>query len=356
MNKKKILLIILPLVTISIVGAVLAKIFLFPSLPVNNSKQKGTEISVHDDNSTSDNAVIPTATIGNKKSKTTATEKDSENNTQNTTNGTTNRRTSLFTNPASSPSTSVTATESSPVATVPTTPQSSETSVQPATTAPVTSPDEEPQPATDATPVHAESLRAFLDSSDYSWQSLNNRNCQQLITVNSYGTNTADISMYEKDENGIWQSCNLDTDGFVGYYGVSRNSSEGSYETPYGIYPVGEAFYIDDEPITNLDKFQINDDIYWVDDPESIYDNTKVEKKYVEKDWNSAEHMIEYYSAYRYGFVIKFNTDCVKGKGSAIFFHCSETPTAGCVGVSTEMMKAYLGVLDKNKNPYIIMI
>ena len=43
-----------------------------------------------------------------------------------------------------------------------------------------------------------------------------------------------------------------------------------------------------------------------------------------------------------------------KGKGSAIFFHISSSPTAGCVGTSQEMVLEYLKVLDKDKNPYIL--
>lgn len=95
---------------------------------------------------------------------------------------------------------------------------------------------------------------------------------------------------------------------------------------------------------------------YWVDDPESKYYNQRVEG--VEnKDWNSAEHMIDYYSAYHYGFVIEFNTtNIIAGKGSAIFFHCSQSPTAGCVGVSENSLLVYLQILCAERMPFILII
>jgi L,D-peptidoglycan transpeptidase YkuD (ErfK/YbiS/YcfS/YnhG family) len=90
-----------------------------------------------------------------------------------------------------------------------------------------------------------------------------------------------------------------------------------------------------------------------VDDPDSDFYN-----KYVvgteNKDWNSAERMIEY-NGYRYGFVVDYNVECIKGAGSAIFFHIGSNPTAGCVATSEEVILKYLSLLDKNKNPYVLI-
>ena len=43
----------------------------------------------------------------------------------------------------------------------------------------------------------------------------------------------------------------------------------------------------------------------------------------VEKDWNSAEHLVDYPVQYEYLVEIKSNPLNVSGKGSAIFLHCS---------------------------------
>ena len=122
------------------------------------------------------------------------------------------------------------------------------------------------------------------------------------------------------------------------------------------MYQVGDGFYIDNVPQTGLNLFQVTENTYWVDDSESIYYNQRVEGM-ENKDWNSAEHMIDYYPAYKYGFVIEFNTtNIIPEKGSAIFFHCSEKPTAGCVGISESMLLAYLQILSAEKLPFILIM
>ena len=75
-----------------------------------------------------------------------------------------------------------------------------------------------------------------------------------------------------------------------------------------------------------------------------------------QKSWNSAEHMIDYYNSYKYGFVINFNMNPVeKGRGSAIFFHIGSGVTLGCVSTSQEKVLEYLKMLDPEKNPYILI-
>ena len=57
-----------------------------------------------------------------------------------------------------------------------------------------------------------------------------------------------------------------------------------------------------------------------------------------------------------FGFVIDYNTEAVYNAGSAIFFHVSYNPTAGCVGTDREMVLQYLSKLDAYKHPYIIIV
>ena len=198
-----------------------------------------------------------------------------------------------------------------------------------------------------------DALSMILSDTGHSFDELQKNKCSQLIIVES-NYNTAQLSMFEKDKNGIWNNIEeLETSGYVGAAGVSDKSFEGSWQTPKGFFPVGEAFYIHNKPTTGLESFQITQNTYWVDDPNSDYYNQKVESEGA-IDWNSAEHMIDIQN-YEYGFVINFNMSPIeKGKGSAIFFHISSSPTAGCVGTSQEMVLEYLKVLDKDKNPYIL--
>lgn len=184
---------------------------------------------------------------------------------------------------------------------------------------------------------------------------INMVDCSQLVVVESSG-NSAVVSFYEKQDSGLWQDMGLTVSGWVGTNGVDDKSQEGDGKTPYGLYSVGEAFYIGEEPETGLNSFQVTENTYWVDDPQSAYYNQKVEGT-ENKDWNSAEHMISYSQSYKYGFVVNFNMNpIVSGKGSAIFFHCGTAPTAGCVAVPESSVLSYLERLDKNKNPYILLM
>ena len=165
----------------------------------------------------------------------------------------------------------------------------------------------------------------------------------------------AAISMYVCGENGLWTDIGLTTEGCVGENGVSRESYEGSRMTPAGVFPIEEAFYIEDKPETGLPTFQITENTYWVDDVESELYNQRIELA-GEKTWKSAEHMIEYPDAYKYGFVVGYNMNPVEaGRGSAIFFHIGDHATLGCVATSEEMVLAYLKKLDETMHPFIVI-
>lgn len=104
------------------------------------------------------------------------------------------------------------------------------------------------------TPPPYSQLETVLNKAGYSLDYINQIGCGQLITVESYGSN-ADISFYQKNQENIWVNADLDTKGFVGSAGVSSTSCEGSNEIPYGLYRVGDGFYIDNMPQTGLNLF-----------------------------------------------------------------------------------------------------
>lgn len=199
-----------------------------------------------------------------------------------------------------------------------------------------------------------EALTAYLSAALVRYEQLEEVGCKQLMVVTAEGT-SAQISFFVCEENGLWSDAGLTTTGYVGANGVSRESYEGSRMTPAGAFPIGEAFYTEDKPETKLSTFQITENTYWIDDPGSELYNRRVELT-GEKTWESAEHMIEYSSAYKYGFVVNFNMNPVEaGRGSAIFFHIGSNETLGCIATSEEMVLAYLAVLDAEKHPYILI-
>lgn len=185
-------------------------------------------------------------------------------------------------------------------------------------------------------------------------QELYDQGCRQLITVESAGA-SASINYYTVEGSEWTLQEDMACDGFVGSNGVTADMHEGGYASPRGLYTIGEAFYINDLPQTGLETFKITPDTYWVDDPDSKYYNQRVEGT-DDQDWSSAEHMIDCSPAYDYGFVINYNTAAEYKKGSAIFFHISSGPTAGCIGTSQGMVLRYLAALDASQNPYILIL
>lgn len=212
------------------------------------------------------------------------------------------------------------------------------------------------EPVTEATEVltYPEELEAFLSQNGSSMEALESAGCSQLVVVDSYGT-SAEIRYFSK-EGAAWQEDeSLFCYGYVGTQGTVYEMSEQISGTPKGLYPIYEAFYIYQKPETGLDTFEVTSDTYWVDDPDSAYYNQRVEGT-ANKDWNSAEHMIDYTYNYNYGFVVGYNMPPEYNKGSAIFFHIGDSPTAGCIATSEGMVLEYLKNLDASNNPYILVI
>lgn len=141
----------------------------------------------------------------------------------------------------------------------------------------------------------------------------------------------------------------IETQAILGRNGITNNKQEGDGKTPRGVYKLGIAFGIHDKIDTDLKYIKINNNLYWVDDINSKFYNQMVNLTKVEKDWNSAEHLIDYPVQYEYAVEIKTNPNNIPGKGSAIFLHCTNgNPTAGCVAIDKENMVKVLKNLSEN--------
>lgn len=245
-------------------------------------------------------------------------------------------------------------------------PATTVTATAPQNTAADATTETSPDPSTDAiteTTADATQAPAALSAPDTmtellaqggsSLQQLSDIGCTQLVTVSSSGS-SAQLRFFSCENNTWTVDETLSCSGFVGRNGVTSDMHEGGNASPFGLYHIGDAFYINDQPATGLNSFRITSDTYWVDDPDSSHYNQHMEGT-AEKDWNSAEHMIDI-SGYRYGFVIDYNTAAAHGKGSAIFFHISSGPTAGCVGTDESSVLAYLAKLNASANPFIMIV
>ena len=155
------------------------------------------------------------------------------------------------------------------------------------------------------------------------------------IKVNYTGDSKAILILY-KGKQEI-----LKTEAFVGKNGVTSSHIEGDGKTPLGIYELGIIFGTHSMEEIQIENYvQINDNLYWVDDIDSKYYNKLINIRNVKKDWISAEHLIDYPKQYEYAIEIKVNPQDVRGRGSAVFLHCSvNKPTQGCIAVDKEVMK-----------------
>lgn len=166
-------------------------------------------------------------------------------------------------------------------------------------------------------------------------------NIENKIYVCINKNNQAILEFSQKD---------IKTNAYIGRNGVTIDKKEGDGKTPIGEFELGSILGIHKtNPNPNgLKYMQITKDMYWVDDPKSKYYNRLVNISEVKKDWNSAEHLIDYPIQYEYLIEIKANPKNIPGKGSAIFLHCSNNePTAGCVAVSREIMKQLIENINR---------
>lgn len=172
----------------------------------------------------------------------------------------------------------------------------------------------------------------------------------QVIKVYNITGNNAILELCEDNLNLF------KTKAYIGKNGITNDKQEGDGKTPIGTFDVGIAFGTHNKNEINYNNYiEINKDLYWVDDVESKYYNQLIDIGKIQKDWKSAEHLIEYSKQYEYAIEIKTNPNNIRGKGSAIFLHCStESPTAGCITIDKEQMKKLLDILEAKVTIQII--
>lgn len=146
---------------------------------------------------------------------------------------------------------------------------------------------------------------------------------------------------------------------FFGKNGITSDKREGDLKTPAGIFELGFAFGICDNPGTGLDYIKINNSMYWVDDVNSEHYNKFVDVSKNKADFKSGEHLIEYPGLYDHGIVIEYNKNCIREKGSAIFLHCTDNfkkYTSGCIAVEKIFMIKILKAITKKENSVIAIL
>ena len=97
--------------------------------------------------------------------------------------------------------------------------------------------------------IAPQGLSDALDMGGETLQELSDRDCRQLVTVTSSGSE-ATIDVYDLQDHEWNKVEELSCSGFVGENGVTDDMHEGAHATPQGLYAIGEAFYLYDAPET----------------------------------------------------------------------------------------------------------
>lgn len=168
----------------------------------------------------------------------------------------------------------------------------------------------------------------------------------------NYNYNKILVQILEQEKAILkYPKCNIEVKSYIGRNGATEQKQEGDGKTPLGEFELGVILgtKIGIQNKNGLEYKKIMKEMYWVDDINSKYYNQLVNENEVEKDWNSAEHLIEYPIEYKYLVEIKTNTKNISGKGSAVFLHCSNNkPTAGCIAVDANSMRTIIENIDQN--------
>ena len=182
---------------------------------------------------------------------------------------------------------------------------------------------------------------------------------EQIILVYNDGiSNTIGKLMgFEKTDDN-WQKSFTPSTVNIGKNGFASEGKkrEGDGKTPSGIFKIGSAFGYEDNLENEINFIELDNNHYWISNPESDDYNKLVE--YISSD-RQDEKMRRNDHLYKYGIIIRYNMDeVVKNLGSAIFIHVERregSPTAGCVSFEEEKVVELIEWLRPEKNPIIMM-
>ena len=137
----------------------------------------------------------------------------------------------------------------------------------------------------------------------------------------------------------------------IGKSGIKRFKKEGDLATPKGIFKLGLLYYRKDRNKSlkcKIRKRVIKKSMGWCDDSRSKKYNQEITFPF--KD--GAEKLYRKDNMYDIFINIKYNhSPIVKGNGSAIFLHLTNTkyrPTKGCVAILKKDFLKILPLINKN--------
>jgi L,D-peptidoglycan transpeptidase YkuD (ErfK/YbiS/YcfS/YnhG family) len=167
----------------------------------------------------------------------------------------------------------------------------------------------------------------------------------QLVTVTapSAAASTGVLTAWERSAAG-WAPVLGPLPARLGAAGTGV-VTEGSRRTPAGTYTLTEAFGRLADPGTALPYRVLDDQDWWVSDPDSpLYNrHTRCTPGSCPFREETGEHLLQFGAVYDHAIVIDHNRAGVPGAGSAFFLHITDgSPTAGCVAVDRDGLVALL--------------
>lgn len=207
-------------------------------------------------------------------------------------------------------------------------------------------------------------LQKWLTVEGLTFADLSDRNCTQLVlTVARQEDGLSTITTCYTFADNAWQAVPglIRMPGYVGSNGIAHDRQRNTRQSPAGLWKLGAAFGLAEKPENlRLAWRDITPQSDWVCDAGSPSFNTWQERDdptLIPWNYNDVEHLEDYSVTYRYACVMEYNTPpyTVPDRGCAIFLHCSDHPTSGCVGLLEEDMLRTLLWLDPRENPYILV-
>lgn len=202
---------------------------------------------------------------------------------------------------------------------------------------------------------------------------------RQLVTavVPDWDATTAELRLWSRDPNGVWQPAGPPWQGVIGRtgaaWGVGLHGSgapagrtgprkhEGDGKSPAGVFVLTSTFGYAAAPPPRAGLPYTAVDASWkcVDDPASRHYNQILDERAVAKDWTSAEDMRRTDDVYRWVVEVAHNASRTGGEGSCIFLHVwsgEHSATAGCTAMPEPKLASLLAALSPDAAPAFVLL
>lgn len=174
------------------------------------------------------------------------------------------------------------------------------------------------------------------------------------------GADRGTLELWQRNRLRDWKRT-FAVPAWVGAQGISEHAREGSNFTPEGTFALTEGFGRLPDLAARLPYLTVDpsNTWWWVSDTESPLYNQKFRctEATCPFDTTRSENLGGTGAAYNHALVIDYNrAPAVRAAGSAFFVHVETgVPTAGCVAVSEDVMRALLTTLQPARKPVIGM-